>query len=228
MFVNSLLVWSLIKNELLHDSIDFEQCKTIAVGPISLCVWRHNLYTLYHVHRYASYSWMTFFHFASYHSTLICCLSSLRISCESSYWPTMYCRSIRWLQSCQRVICRAQLSYFKKKFQLSEGSCFRTFSSNFVMIRVGLVGDVANSFALLNVVIVMALVLANFYGYFDNASKSFLRDGFCVSWPGTLYDSHHLAFYIDTVCAIILAYLSIKYAGMASHARWASGEGTDS
>ena len=83
------------------------------------------------------------------------------------------------------------------------------------MIRVGLVGDVANSFALLNVVIVMALVLANFYGYFDNASKSFLRDGFCVSWPGTLYDSHHLAFYIDTVCAIILAYLSIKHAGMA-------------
>jgi hypothetical protein len=85
------------------------------------------------------------------------------------------------------------------------------------MIRVGLVGDVANSFALLNVVIVMALVLANFYGYFDNASKSFLRDGFCVSWPGTLYDSHHLAFYIDTVCAIILAYLSIKYAGMAGY-----------
>ena len=83
------------------------------------------------------------------------------------------------------------------------------------MVRVGLVGDVANSFALLNIVFFLALVLANYYGYFNYASRSFLRDGFCVSWPGTLYDSHFLAFYIDTVCAFILAYLSKKYAGMA-------------
>jgi len=83
------------------------------------------------------------------------------------------------------------------------------------MVRVGLVGDVANIFALTNSLIFFAFVLANFHGYSDHASESFQKEGFCVSWPGTSYDSHYLAFYVDTLCAILLAHLSIKHAGMA-------------
>ncbi|KAJ1444262.1 hypothetical protein M885DRAFT_627281 [Pelagophyceae sp. CCMP2097] len=74
-------------------------------------------------------------------------------------------------------------------------------------------GDCANVFALVNTGAFLAFVLANEYGLMGGVAPSFKQEGFCVSFPGTLYSSHLLAFYVDCVCAAALVGLCRKNAG---------------
>jgi hypothetical protein len=74
-------------------------------------------------------------------------------------------------------------------------------------------GDFANVFALVNTGAFLAFVLANEYGLVRGVAPSFKREGFCVAFPGTLYNSHLLAFYVDAVCAAALVLLCRRHAG---------------
>ena len=84
------------------------------------------------------------------------------------------------------------------------------------MVRVG---DVANSFVILNTFAFMATVVAQTLGYVDVLSPAFQSDGFCVSWKETpLIQSHILCFYSDTVCALVLMLLAWRYKNMQGFA----------
>ena len=73
-------------------------------------------------------------------------------------------------------------------------------------------GDYANLFVLLNTGLFLAMTLADYAGAIQWTTRSFRRDGFCVANEDTpLLNSHALAFYVDTVAAVVLAFLSRRY-----------------
>lgn len=76
-------------------------------------------------------------------------------------------------------------------------------------------GDVANVLVLTNTVVYLGAVLAHEFGFANFFSPSFLKDGFCVaSKDQPIFQSHALCFYVDTVCTLLLWYLSRRYAEM--------------
>jgi hypothetical protein len=73
------------------------------------------------------------------------------------------------------------------------------------------IGDMVNIGVLLPIVVYLGCVAAHASGAIDLAAlafgKNWERDGFCISFQGTLFDSHLLCFYTDTVFAAVLYYL---------------------
>eukprot|EP00040_Diaphanoeca_grandis_P025761 m.143203 g.143203 ORF g.143203 m.143203 type:complete len:271 (+) comp30301_c0_seq1:68-880(+) len=73
------------------------------------------------------------------------------------------------------------------------------------------IGDVVNIGVLMPIVVYLGCVVAHASGAIDLAAlafgKNWERDGFCISFQGTLFDSHLLCFYTDTVFAAVLYYL---------------------
>ena len=68
-------------------------------------------------------------------------------------------------------------------------------------------GDVANCFVLLNSAAFLGAVLLRR----DWFAASFVRDGFCVSNPGTLVSSHALCFYFDSIFGVALVLLARRF-----------------
>jgi hypothetical protein len=65
------------------------------------------------------------------------------------------------------------------------------------------VGDVANRLSLV-------LTFAFLFTYFLKPqvfASSYLQDGFCVSWQDTMFNSHLLCFYVDTIFTVLLLVL---------------------
>jgi len=63
------------------------------------------------------------------------------------------------------------------------------------------VGDVANFVALVNALVFCVLAFAHGHGFLNFFSAGFQRDGFCVSFKETAFQSHVLSFYGDAVFA---------------------------
>ena len=76
-------------------------------------------------------------------------------------------------------------------------------------------GDTPNILSLL-LTAAFALTIALRPGVF---SASYLRDGFCVSFPATLFNSHLLCFYIDTLFTVLLHLLCARSPSDARLAR---------
>eukprot|EP00040_Diaphanoeca_grandis_P025762 m.143207 g.143207 ORF g.143207 m.143207 type:complete len:273 (+) comp30301_c0_seq2:61-879(+) len=72
-------------------------------------------------------------------------------------------------------------------------------------------GDAVSVGVLTSIMVYLGCVVAHASGAIDLAAlafgKNWERDGFCISFQGTLFDSHLLCFYTDTVFAAVLYYL---------------------
>ena len=92
-------------------------------------------------------------------------------------------------------------------------------------LRSARVGDLANAFVLVNTSAFLVTVLANNAGLVSWLSPSFSRDGFCVFGQDVelfelpLLQSHILCFYVDTITALVLAWLARRHLHMRGHAR---------
>ena len=79
-------------------------------------------------------------------------------------------------------------------------------------------GDVANILNILNSIAFVVTAIAQYRGFIDIFSESFVRDGFCVSnQDKSIYlQSHLMCFYADSAYAIVLWILtSMCASGMA-------------
>ena len=80
------------------------------------------------------------------------------------------------------------------------------------------IGDVANILNILNSIAFVVAAIAQYRGFIDIFSKSFVSDGFCVSnQDKSVYvQSHLLCFYADSAYAVVLWILTSMCAtGMA-------------
>lgn len=77
-------------------------------------------------------------------------------------------------------------------------------------------GDAANA---LSLAITFSFVGAIFYKPAALFSRSYLANGFCVSFPDTVFNSHALCFYVDALFTLALGWLCWRHKTTASMAR---------
>ncbi|GMH80797.1 hypothetical protein TL16_g08699 [Triparma laevis f. inornata] len=67
-------------------------------------------------------------------------------------------------------------------------------------------GNLSNTIMILNTLSFLGFML-----FPSSLSTSYTSDGFCVSSPGSLFSSHYLCFYVDTITSILLYLFAKKY-----------------